>query len=708
MRPRLPFSSVAGAAFKQGFHDTFFNVIQENVEESIYNEGLMLTPEEANNRYSLPGLEFNEPIREGLAALKFRRKQSEIARQTVMQQGSNGLLSLRGVGSMAAAIIANNLSPIDFAFNFAPIAGATKYGRASSLMSKAASRGVKKLGGLGKPVSKVSMPAFHRMVSAGIDASVGNLILEVPLYLQNEKDQTRHTLGDVALNVGLGGMFGMGLSGLGTMMRGAARKWAAASPTTKAKALQAHFNEAKADEAARIADEVLESDSNVIRQRVIRERAQVALTEAIREAESEVPYMEAAFRTKLIIDSGVKTGAEDIVDIAKRNLDNLKRHSPVKHKAVSEALPIAETGDDIALDTLARALGVIYDPGSTGRIPKDFADKWVTNPVFKAKQKGEIFKRRGETAAPEIENQVKREVLAERIRLVQRSYREALKKMNATSEARLEAARIADEVLESDPNVIRQRVISAKEAAEVEVDARMPEIERQVRARLKVQGKLGDAPKEAIEEIAERALPIFERKADGRAKIVKRLLERSKNGEVDATENLAKVFYLEYNPKSKGAPEPFITGKVSDVTSAQQMVNLEDVIDALPKRAKKDLGMANVDRFDVEAEIKREVESARIRLVRRSYREALEKMKSNDTKAQRVAQELDANAEPSKPLRPQDDVRGQAADEATLTEDINVLTEAMGDTAESVKKNFNQGPDEKGVQAGLDCLIKNA
>jgi hypothetical protein len=518
IRPSLPFSSVAGAAFKQGFHDTFFNVIQENVEESIYNEGLMLTPEEANNRYSLPGLEFNEPIREGLAALKFRRKQSEIARQTVMQHGTNGLLSLRGVGSMATSIIANNLSPIDFAFNFAPIAGATRYGRASSLMSKAASRGVKKLGGLGKPVSKVSMPAFHRMVSAGIDASVGNLVLEVPLYFQNEKDQTRHTLGDVALNVGLGGMFGMGLSGLGTMMRGAARKWAAASSSTKAKAIQAHFNEAKADEAARIADEVLESD----------------------------------------------------------------------------------------------------------------------------------------------------------------------------------------------PNVIRQRVISAKEAAAVEVDARMPEIERQVRARLKVQGKLGDAPQEAIEEIAERALPILERKADGRAKIVKRLLERSKNGEVDATENLAEMFHLEHNPKSKGAPEPFITGKVSGRASAQQMVNLEDVIDALPKRAKKDLGMANVDRFDVEAEIKREVESARIRLVQRSYREALEKMKANDTKAQRVAQELDANAEPSKPLRPQDDVRGQAADEATLTEDISVLTEAMGDAAKSVKKNFNQGPDEKGLQAGLDCLIKNA
>lgn len=503
IKPNLPFSSVASASFRQGWHDSFFNQISENVEDVIYDEGATLTPDEANNMYSLPGLEFNEPIRQGLAALKHRRKADEIARQTALQLGTEGLFSLRGAGSLAASIIANNLNPVDFAFNFVPIAGATRYGRAAGIASKAGARG-RMAGGLGRKVSRTSMPAFHRMVSAGVDASVGNLILEIPLYWQNQDDQTRHTLGDVATNVAIGGLFGAGLSGMASAIRAAGRKWFASSKSTRAAAIKAAYAEAIMDRPPRAASAIIDADLKNI-EAVARERAQVALAEAVRQADAKVPDVEAAFAARIVAEGDAGAiNSRDLIEVVSAILPDLEKRGDSRVKIASRLLENAEKGDPTATPNLARLFDVRIDEGSrtipplfgeTPKTVKSLDDIGVDLPKVR-----EISERLRQERGPEIENQIKREVATERNRMIRESYRNSLRNIQReTVEAKARAAADALDAESASRRPIRQGdEASARASDEAELQSQIDEATRIVES--EAPDSLKAAPERVDEE----------------------------------------------------------------------------------------------------------------------------------------------------------------------------------------------------------------
>lgn len=516
------------AGWQIGIGETISKVVEEGFEVGgvqyggLYRDGQMLTPDEANNRYSLPGLEFNEPVREGIAALKFRRKQEEIARNKVLELGGTGKLR-KSVG-MATMIVANNLSPIDFAFNFVPIAGMTKYGRAVNVWSKAAAKGKTSIKGFGAKaamaVPGAKMAAFHRMVAASIDASVGNLILEIPLYFQNQRDQVRHTLGDVAFNVGFGGAFGAGLSGMGTVLRAASRKLAKSSNLAKMQAVRQTINELQADMPA----------------------------------------------------SG------------------------------------------------------------------------------------------------------------------------------------------ADLILEVDEAVARARTVAALETARADVAARAGDIEAQIRTKIETQGKLGDAPKSDIEAIAEEAIKRATKKNPQLAKIAARLLEASRTGDLTATHNLARLFYLDFNPNAKSAPAPFTSGDIDAKLKPKELQALDDIVYVLPKKTRKALAQINADRLDVDKMVEVEVEAARQEALKRAYNQAIDDMKAGaiEDPARKIIADIEAKRKQAKPSSPVDEVRGKAAEEAELREDIDSIRTAIEAESKGTVLEEPTPVDESGIRAGMNCAIKNA
>lgn len=440
IRPNLPFSAVASASWRQGIHDSFWNQIYENWEDSIYDDGRLLTPDEANERYSVPGLEFNEPISNGLASLKFRRKREEISRQKVMELGSEGLFSARGLGSLAVSVVANNANPIDFAFNFVPIAGLTRYGRASAMASKmAAGRVAGSLDDIGRAIKYTKMPAFHRMVAAGIDASIGNLILEVPLYWQNRDDQTRHTMGDVALNVGMGGLFGAGLSGLGSVLRAASSKWVKASKTTRSRAIQAAMGDLMSDRTAASADMILAADLNNIEIEA-RAKAQHVLVDAIHQAETELPRAQVVAAAQAAVEDGVRISPDDLIASVERNANRIKAQSPQVARTVSQLLPAAKAGDEQAASQLARLFDMEVDARAQD-LPAQISDGMVGDKGFR---KSVSDARAGKTNPAEVQNMIKREVADARNRIVRESYKEGLRKIKTeTAEAKARAAKEA-------------------------------------------------------------------------------------------------------------------------------------------------------------------------------------------------------------------------------------------------------------------------
>jgi hypothetical protein len=440
IQPNIPLSTFLKANMAQGWHSTLGDVISRVVEEGfesdgvqyggLYRDGEMLTPDEANNRYSIPGLEFNEPVREGIAALKYRRKQEELARLKVLELGGKGVIR-KGLG-LGAAIVANNLSPIDFAFNFVPIAGMTKYGKTVGTWAKAAAKGKTASASLGRSAIAVpgaKMMAFHRMVAAGIDASVGNLILEIPLYFQNQRDQVRHTMGDVALNVAMGGAFGAGLSGMGTLFRAAARKWAMSSNLAKVHAVRQTVNELHSDSPARGADSILDIDANVARARSI-----AAMEKARADVNARLGDIEAQVKTKLEVEDSIDVASKETIELAaEKALPNLKKDSELA-RILAKRLEKSKAGDEMSTQFLGDLVNLKYR--------KDAISKPDTIKMFDGSDPdaAKVFadnvgKSSANKADPETRGQVQRNVEVEtelaRQEALKQSYRQAIDDMKS-------------------------------------------------------------------------------------------------------------------------------------------------------------------------------------------------------------------------------------------------------------------------------------
>jgi hypothetical protein len=166
-----------------------------NMEEGLtrdQNEGdrqaLLLTSQEATQKYGLGGqLKFDEPIREDVAQITYRRKIAENDRNYVLQSGAiSGFRQAAGLGvGMAATLV----DPINVAMMFVPVVGEAR------MAQMAAKYGVTRA----------------RLATGSIEGTVGAMLAEPFVLLPALQEQANYGLEDSALNLGFGAVLGAGL-----------------------------------------------------------------------------------------------------------------------------------------------------------------------------------------------------------------------------------------------------------------------------------------------------------------------------------------------------------------------------------------------------------------------------------------------------------------------------------------------------------------
>ncbi len=220
----VPMNTWLGIKFGQGFHDTFGNVIERFTEEQIWDNGDLMTPEVANRSFGIPGrLDFKEPISIQKARLFRERKDAEIERQMYEESASHSWHSLKAAGGFVASVAGSIAHPLDLGLGYliAPVGSSAKAASlaetGASAWRIAATRGL---------ITRESLQAFRfpRFTEAVIDGTFGNAVFEIPVYLQNVKEQADYTEVDSVVNIVAGGIFSgglhLGLRGLERITRG--------------------------------------------------------------------------------------------------------------------------------------------------------------------------------------------------------------------------------------------------------------------------------------------------------------------------------------------------------------------------------------------------------------------------------------------------------------------------------------------------------
>ena len=288
----IPINDWFALKFGLGRHDTAGSAISRMIED--WNAGGDdLDAETANREYGIPGhLTFTRPIRAQRAALMKSRKREELDRMAYLEAASHDAISWKGAGGFIAQMAGSLASPVDFGLMFIPIVGSAE--RAAGLAK------------VGAPSARVAFARgliqaeslkYPRLSAAMIEGSVGNAITEIPVFIQNARDQANYGFEDSAFNVIAGGVFGGAIVGLTKLLAASGRGLSGLKRSTKDAALRDQLNATGNDQPGNLKD-VVDLDENLIRERVkfdeVRERAK-----AIEEANEGMAPREATIRALL-------------------------------------------------------------------------------------------------------------------------------------------------------------------------------------------------------------------------------------------------------------------------------------------------------------------------------------------------------------------------------------------------------------------------
>lgn len=236
----VPVSTWLEQKFNQGLNDRLHSVVGRMTEDAIYS-GPTISAKLANQLYSLPGLEFDGPVQQEDAWLRHQRKRRELTRQSYFEAATHSAFSGKAAAGFATQMLGNLLSPLDAGLMFLPVVGSTARAAGVAKVGGGPIRQALARGLIAEEALATRIP-FPKFTAAAIDGSVGNLAGEVPLYIQNKRDQAEYGLGDAAINVLAGGLFAgglrVGLEGLGRLLERSSRNYAELSPATRDLMLQ--------------------------------------------------------------------------------------------------------------------------------------------------------------------------------------------------------------------------------------------------------------------------------------------------------------------------------------------------------------------------------------------------------------------------------------------------------------------------------------
>ena len=206
-RMDVPLNRLFDTAWESGDDSSMQGAIGRIAQmNQAQGEGTLLSSQDAQGKYGLPGLEFKEPVYEEVAKLQNQRKQAEIDRAFYLEHGATSFA--RQAGVFAVSMLSQLSHPLDFASMFIPVVGEEKLAAQAAVLGRGVMRQRMARGLL---FSREGMQAagvpFSRTVSAVVEGSVQQAITEIPNVIANAQDHTGYGPRDALVNVVAGGAF---------------------------------------------------------------------------------------------------------------------------------------------------------------------------------------------------------------------------------------------------------------------------------------------------------------------------------------------------------------------------------------------------------------------------------------------------------------------------------------------------------------------
>ncbi len=314
----VPLNQWLGLKFAQGAHDTFFGAGMRYVEDQISDGPEVMQPELANKVFGVPGyLDFKEPISIQRARFMRERKDDELRRLTYLTSATHSPVGAKAALGTLAGMGGAVANPLDFSLMFIPFVG-----------SAAKAAGVAKMGGgrlqqlfargfLTTEEALATSTRFPAFGAAVVNGTLGNAITEIPVFLQNVRDQAIYGPGDAAVNVFLGGATGGAFhvagAALGRLLKLAGDTHGNLSPDVQETALRQAINDVL-DGKAISSDKLAVTDRGAILRDLQFDEAR-ARAEALERVGA--PPEEAAARAILESVNKKQTSAVDLLDLAR-------------------------------------------------------------------------------------------------------------------------------------------------------------------------------------------------------------------------------------------------------------------------------------------------------------------------------------------------------------------------------------------------------
>lgn len=249
-RVDIPLGEWTGFRYREAAGQTMGGRLGDLFDELTDNSPY-LPPDKANAMFGVPdldglpnsGLKFDKPIRHETAMHRNRRKLQELEDINVRELASHSNFGWKAWGSFALGALPGSMShPLDVAVNFIPFVGSAT--RAEALAAKGAGAFRQSLArGLYTTEQIAQYTRFAPLATAIINGAAGNAFAEIPVAIQNFRDQRIYGFGDAALNVAVGGVAG---GALHVAFKGVGKVFDALSPETRNRAAKTAVAQAMA------------------------------------------------------------------------------------------------------------------------------------------------------------------------------------------------------------------------------------------------------------------------------------------------------------------------------------------------------------------------------------------------------------------------------------------------------------------------------
>jgi len=214
----IPLNLWMGLKWEHGYESTMGRALTRMTEDFL-EDGELLSPDDLNEQWGIRGeggLAFKEPMTAGRAQLMHERKRAELDRLHYLEAGKHGWFSAKAAAGFGAGLVGGLSHPLDVGISFVPLFGQASKG---AQMAKAGAGALRQRMARGliateDDLVRAGVP-FPRVSASMMEGMLGNAIAEVPVFIQNARDQAIYGLEDSAINVLAGGAFAGVVRGLG-------------------------------------------------------------------------------------------------------------------------------------------------------------------------------------------------------------------------------------------------------------------------------------------------------------------------------------------------------------------------------------------------------------------------------------------------------------------------------------------------------------